>query len=47
MWRLRTNLTAYGAAYVALAEVLDAPLVTLDARLAGAPGHGARIELIA
>lgn len=46
MWRLRQNLTAYDAAYVALAEVLDVPLLTLDARLAAAPGHGARVELV-
>jgi len=47
IWRLRSNLTAYDAAYVALAEALDAPLLTLDARLARSPGHAARIELIA
>lgn len=47
MWRLRLNLTAYDAAYVSLAEALDAPLLTLDARLAAAPGIGARIDLIA
>lgn len=46
MWRLRANLTAYDAAYVSLAEVLDAPLLTLDAGLARAPGHGARVDLI-
>lgn len=46
IWRLRPNLTAYDAAYVALAEILDAPLLTLDAGLAAAPGHGARVELI-
>ncbi len=46
IWTLRQNLTAYDAAYVALAEVLDAPLLTLDARLAAAPGHQARIELL-
>jgi predicted nucleic acid-binding protein len=46
MWSLRHNLTAYDAAYVALAEVLDAPLVTMDARLAEAPGHDAQIELL-
>lgn len=46
MWRLRSNLTAYDAAYVALAEALDAPLLTLDARLAGSPGHAAVIDLI-
>jgi predicted nucleic acid-binding protein len=46
VWELRHNLTAYDAAYVALAEVLDAPLVTRDARLAASSGHRARIELI-
>lgn len=45
IWALRANLTAYDAAYVALAEVLDAPLLTRDRRLA-AGGHQARIELI-
>ena len=45
IWELRDNLTAYDAAYVALAEVLDAPLVTMDARLAHAPGHKAAVEL--
>jgi predicted nucleic acid-binding protein len=47
VWELRDNLTAYDAAYVALAEALDAPLLTLDARLARAPGHRARVELLA
>ena len=46
VWQLRHNLTAYDAAYVALAEVLDAPLVTFDAHLAAAPGHDATIELL-
>lgn len=46
MWRQRANLTAYDAAYVALAEALDAPLLTLDARLAATSGHHATIELI-
>jgi predicted nucleic acid-binding protein len=46
VWALRANLTAYDAAYVALAEAMDAPLLTRDARIAGAPGHDARIELI-
>jgi predicted nucleic acid-binding protein len=46
IWELRDNLTAYDAAYVALAEVLDAPLLTCDRRLAAAPGHRARIELV-
>lgn len=46
VWQLRRNLTAYDAAYVALAEALEAPLVTFDARLAGASGHRAVIELL-
>jgi predicted nucleic acid-binding protein len=46
IWDLRRNLTAYDAAYVALAEALDAPLLTRDHRLATAAGHHARIELI-
>lgn len=45
VWELRENLTAYDAAYVALAEALDAPLVTTDGKLARSPGHNARIEL--
>ena len=46
IWALRQNLTAYDAAYVALAEALGAPLITRDAALARAAGHRARIELI-
>jgi len=46
VWELRGNLTAYDAAYVALAEALDAPLVTRDRRLAASPGHTARVELV-
>jgi len=38
VWRLRHNLTAYDASYVAIAEQLAAPLVTLDARIARASG---------
>jgi len=45
-WALRDKLTAYDAAYVALAETLGAPLLTRDRRIAAAPGHGASIELI-
>lgn len=45
MWRLRNNLTAYDAAYVALAELLDASIVTCDARLARSRGHGVSFEL--
>lgn len=46
VWRLRSNFSAYDAVYVALAQVLDAPLVTLDARLAAAPGHGGVVDLV-
>lgn len=46
IWQLRHNVTAYDAAYIALAEALDAPLATLDTRLQGATGHQARIELL-
>lgn len=44
IWQLRSNLSAYDAAYVSLAEFLDAPLLTLDARMAHA-GAGAKIEV--
>jgi predicted nucleic acid-binding protein len=43
---LRNNFTTYDAVYVALAEVLDAPLLTHDRRLAAAAGHRVRIELV-
>jgi predicted nucleic acid-binding protein len=46
IWALRHNLTAYDAAYVALAETLDVPLVTCDARLAASVGHHATIECL-
>jgi predicted nucleic acid-binding protein len=46
-WELRTNLSAYEALYVALAEQLQAPLLTADARLARAPGLRCSVELIA
>lgn len=45
IWELRDNFSAYDAVFVALSEALGAPLVTNDARLARAPGHGAMIEL--
>ena len=45
IWQLRQNLSAYDAAYVALAEELGAPLITRDRRLAAAPGHAAAIEV--
>jgi predicted nucleic acid-binding protein len=38
IWQLRRNLTAYDAAYVALGEALQCPLLTLDERIARAPG---------
>lgn len=43
VWALRRNLSAYDALYVALAEALEAPLVTTDQRLSRAPGHAARV----
>lgn len=45
MWRLRSNLSAYDAAYVALAEALDAPLATCDQKLAAAVGGAIPVEL--
>lgn len=45
-FELRASLTAYDAMYVALAEALDAPLVTADAKVARAHGHRARVELV-
>ena len=45
IWELRHNLTAYDAAFVALAERLATPLITCDAGLAKAPGNAAAIEL--
>ncbi|MEA3412769.1 MAG: type II toxin-antitoxin system VapC family toxin [Pseudomonadota bacterium] len=45
IWELRDNVTAYDAAYIALAEILAAPLITRDGRLLKAPGHVARVEL--
>ena len=45
-WKLRDNISAYDAMYVALAEAIDASIVTCDAALSKAPGHRATIELI-
>jgi predicted nucleic acid-binding protein len=45
IWRLRQNLSAYDAAYVALAERLQASLITRDQRIAAAPGHSASVEI--
>lgn len=47
VWELRESLTAYDGAYVALAEGLDAPVLTCDAKLARSHGHRARIEVVA
>jgi predicted nucleic acid-binding protein len=46
IWALRRNVTAYDAAYLALAELLPAPLLTADARLAKVPGARARVEVL-
>ncbi|HEX6388224.1 MAG TPA: type II toxin-antitoxin system VapC family toxin [Solirubrobacteraceae bacterium] len=45
MWELRHNLTAYDAAFVALAEALGAPLVTCDAKLGATPKLSAAVEV--
>lgn len=45
-WELRDNLTVYDAAYVALAEALEAPLLTGDRRLARATGPRCAIEVV-
>jgi predicted nucleic acid-binding protein len=44
-WELRDNVTLYDGVYLALAEALDAPLVTCDGQLAGIPGHHAQVEV--
>lgn len=46
IWSLRENVSAYDAVYVALAEALEAPLLTCDARLARAPLTSVMIELV-
>lgn len=46
-WELRDNLTIYDATYVALAELLDVPLVTADRRLSRAPGIRCSVESLA
>jgi len=46
VWQLRDSISAYDGVYVALAEALGAPLLTCDAKLAGAHGHLATIELV-
>ncbi len=46
IWELRHNLTAYDAAYVALAEATGTPLLTLDRKIATAPGHHAEVIVL-
>jgi predicted nucleic acid-binding protein len=46
VWALRDNLTAYDAAYVALAEAIGVPLLTADRKLARAPGIDCEVELL-
>lgn len=46
VWEMRENLTAYDAVYVALAEVLDAPLLTCDGPLSRAPDVAGRAVLV-
>jgi len=43
-WELRRNASTYDAAYIALAEVVGAPLITLDRRLQRAPGIACTID---
>lgn len=45
IWQLRESLTAYDAAYVALAEALGVTLLTRDQRLARATGIRAEVQL--
>ena len=46
IWQLRHNFTAYDASYIALAEVLDAPLITRDRAFATISGHRARVLVL-
>lgn len=46
IWQLRDNLTAYDAGYVALAEELDCPLITADARIATASRIRCSVTLV-
>lgn len=46
IWELRHNLTAYDATYLALAEALDAPLITRDRAFANISGHRARVLVL-
>lgn len=46
IWELRDNVSAYDATYVAVAEALEVPLVTADARLARAPGPRCTVTVV-
>lgn len=46
VWELRHAVTPYDASYVALAELLDVPLVTADRRLASAPGLRCEVIMV-
>jgi predicted nucleic acid-binding protein len=46
IWTLRANLTAYDAVYVALAEAVEAPLVTCDRKIAPKYAHHVQVEVI-
>ena len=46
VWEIRATLSAYDAVYVALAELLDAPLLTCDGKIASSKGHYANVEVV-
>jgi predicted nucleic acid-binding protein len=46
IWELREAVSAYDGAYLAVAEALNAPLLTCDRRLAQSHGHNVQIELV-
>jgi predicted nucleic acid-binding protein len=46
IWELRSSVSAYDAAYASLAEALDMPLLTCDAKLSRSHGHRANILLL-
>jgi predicted nucleic acid-binding protein len=45
IWQLRSSLSSYDAAYVCLAETLDVPLLTCDAKMRNSHGHTVQVEL--